>query len=44
MLLLLHLKHGAVFEGPLDNVSFVTSALNPLARFQGGPPVGEVLD
>ena len=44
VLLLLHLKLGTIFEGPLDDVGIVTSTLHPLTTFQGGPPVGEVLD
>lgn len=44
MLLLLDLQHGAVLEGPLDNVGLVGCALDPLALLELGPELAEVLE
>lgn len=44
MLLLLHVKLGAIIEGPVDDIGLLVGTLDELARLEGGPEVAEVLD
>lgn len=43
MLLLLHIQHGPIFEGPFDHIGLVGSAFDMLAFVELTPELVEVL-